>query len=952
MTDRPDSLSLITTEDVTPELLSAAGEALSRSTLFALRRNYLDSPVFENQIFAVIDAEIAPSPDVAFFEVEQVGKPVDEQVTEYFSAIQTTLAASHDPRYALIFVISSDGVRNRIYIGVTGRAPGTQPALFADQLGQFLSSNWPGTRVRLVEDYKEIADKVHVPLSKFSHARAFTGIPSAKSEQTQDKRPHSLDRLMRGMRGKPYIYFVLAEPMAEAQVSEAVDACNTLAGQVHAFTKTSVQMGQSKGFSETVSTSESESESTSTSSSDSVSETESKSKGVLGTALDASTGAGKGLKAAGLAGVAGLLVAAGGPFLLSGMMGMFGQLLPSTGGSTTKGGSTSESESTSRTFGSSTSEGTSTGESMTFGQEVLNKHAEECTRLLDETINRLEVARAQGCWNVGVYMLSDQAESVTQGQAQLKALVSGEKSSFEPVRIHDLDSVWDGQVQVALDAFQQPPLKLVAPDDGEPIHHPIGELFEGLTTPLNTEELSLLINLPVREMPGLSVQTTASFSLNPPDLEYSDRVMSLGKVLEGGEEIEQLAYNVDLDALTRHVFITGITGSGKSNTCRRFIDEMLQQGTNFMIIEPAKDEYVQLALGYNASGKYKQKIAVYVPGRDSWGGVKLDQLQLNPFDIIRLPGALTQVMPHLDRLKSIINASFPMYEILPVILEEGLVDLYDSQGWLEDELPPEGVGCPTLSQLHARIGELVRAKGYEERITNNITAALKTRIGSLMRGWKGKLFDHSFSTPWPELFDRPVVINLGQMGDDADKCFTMALLLNFLYEYRQAQHEIAGSPESSGLQHLAIFEEAHRVLRAARHSVGGDANPQAKMGEMFADILAEIRAYGQGLAIIDQVPSKLVPDALKNTNLKIVHRLVSADDRDAMASALALEEDQPQVIARLKVGQAIVSGIQDDMASWVKVFHTPLPELKAKEATKQATKKPAAKKAATKKKIS
>ena len=103
------------------------------------------------------------------------------------------------------------------------------------------------------------------------------------------------------------------------------------------------------------------------------------------------------------------------------------------------------------------------------------------------------------------------------------------------------------------------------------------------------------------------------------------------------------------------------------------------------------------------------------------------------------------------------------------------------------------------------------------------------------------------------------------------------------------------------------------------------------MGEMFADILAEIRAYGQGLGIIDQVPSKLVPDALKNTNLKIVHRLVSADDRDAMASALALEEDQPQIIARLKVGQTIISGIQDDMASWVKVFYTPLPELKKEE---------------------
>ncbi len=94
------------------------------------------------------------------------------------------------------------------------------------------------------------------------------------------------------------------------------------------------------------------------------------------------------------------------------------------------------------------------------------------------------------------------------------------------------------------------------------------------------------------------------------------------------------------------------------------------------------------------------------------------------------------------------------------------------------------------------------------------------------------------------------------------------------------------------------------------------------MGEMFSDILAEIRAYGQGLGIIDEVPSKLVTDAIKNTNLKIVHRLVSADDRDAMANALALTEDQPHIIARLKVGQAIVSGIKDDMASWIQ-FLTP-----------------------------
>jgi hypothetical protein len=751
---------------------------------------------------------------------------------------------------------------------------------------------------------------------------------------------------MRGLRGKPFVYMVIAEPMAEREVTDIITSCHTLASQLHAFTKSSINQSTSSGTSDSTSRTESETTSQSITEGTTGSTSDSKSKGVLGTTLENAEGSSKALKGVGLGAVSALMLAAGGPFLLSGMLGMFGQLLPSTSSSDSTSFSDSETKTTGTSTGETFSSGTTSGESLSFSQEYLNKHAEACEELIDKTVSRFETAKSQGCWNVGVYFISDQGEAASQGQAQLKALVSGEQSAFEPMRAHDLGPVWDGQVQVSLDAFQHPPLKLFIPGEEEQLRHPIGEIFEGLTTPMNTEELSLLANLPIREMPGLPMQPTAYFSLNPPTPADRDTAIGIGNVLEGGEEISGLNYAVDLNSLTRHVFITGITGSGKSNTCRRLISNLMERNVNFLVIEPAKAEYVQLALAYNQAGTFDRKIAVYMPGRTEWGKQELEQLQLNPFDVVRIKGATTQVMPHLDRLKSIFNASFPMYEILPVILEEALVDLYDNQGWLEEELPPEGIGRPTLENLYNRISNLVREKGYEERITANITAALRTRIGSLMRGWKGKMFDQPTSTPWTDLFDRPAIINLSQMGDDADKCFTMGLLMNFMYEYRQAQHESVGSPESSDLQHLALFEEAHRILRVAPQSVQGTANPQAKMGEMFADILAEIRAYGQGLAIIDQVPAKLIPDAIKNTNLKIVHRLVASDDRDAMASALALTEDQSKVIARLKVGQAIVSGIQDDMASWVQIFYSPMPVLsrkpkprtKAKAKTKTKTK--------------
>lgn len=918
---------VISEPEATPsaETLVQAGDVISKSLLFALERKYLDGPVFSNDYVRLMPEAVPSQADLAFLEVEQVGKTEADMGGKYLKAIQTTLAASHDSRYTLIFIISSDGLQNKIFIGVNALVPDAQPKIFAEQLGQFLCSNWPGTRVRPVNDYKQIVDHVHVPLSKYKYARAFTGIPSIKIGEKTGDYPQNLDSFMRGLRGKPYVYMVLANPMAENDVNQIITACHTLSGQVHAFVKTTLNKTTSRGTSESTARTESDSTSKSTSTSTSETTGTTDNKGALATAIKKARGPAKGVQVAGLAGVSALLVAAGGPFLLSGVLGMFSQLLPSSGTSSSKGTTLSDSESTTRSTSLSLTDGTSTGESLSFGQEYLNKHAEACDKLLEKTVARFETAKAIGCWNVGVYMISNQAESAAQGQAQFKALVSGESSASEPIRVHDLAPLWDGQVQTSLDVFRHPSLRLFAPGTSDRLFHPCGEAFENLTTPLNTEELSLLTNLPLREMPGIPLQVAASFSLNPPRIKDAAAALKIGALLEGGEEIGNLEYAVDIDTLTRHVFITGITGSGKSNTCRRLLECLMKAGKNFLVIEPAKDEYVQLAMAYNQSGLFDRKIAIYIPGRSTWGDQPLEELHLNPFEIIRLKGNPVQVMPHLDRLKSILNASFPMYEILPVILEEALVDLYSSQGWLEDTLPPESVLCPTLEQLFNRVSGLVRDKGYEQRITDNITAALRTRIGSLMRGWKGRLFNQAASTPWNHLFDRPVVVNLQQMGDDADKCFTMALLMNSMYEYRQAQYESAGSVESSQLRHLAIIEEAHRILRAA-HFQADNANPQAKMGEMFADVLAEIRAYGQGLAIIDQVPSKLVPDALKNTNLKIVHRLVSADDRDAMASAMALTEDQAKVIARLKIGQAIICGIQDDTASWVKIFPSPIPK--------------------------
>ena len=114
-----------------------------------------------------------------------------------------------------------------------------------------------------------------------------------------------------------------------------------------------------------------------------------------------------------------------------------------------------------------------------------------------------------------------------------------------------------------------------------------------------------------------------------------------------------------------------------------------------------------------------------------------------------------------------------------------------------------------------------------------------------------------------------------------------------------------------------VIEEAHNVLRNPEGAGGGDA--KRVVADMFGNMLSEIRSYGEGLMILDQVPTRLIPDVVKNTNYKIAHRMSSPDDCAVMESALALRGDQRGILPTLGQGEVIVLGDHDDAASWVKV---------------------------------
>ena len=253
---------------------------------------------------------------------------------------------------------------------------------------------------------------------------------------------------------------------------------------------------------------------------------------------------------------------------------------------------------------------------------------------------------------------------------------------------------------------------------------------------------------------------------------------------------------------------------------------------------------------------------------------------------------------------------------MPYVLEQAVYEVYSDKGWdIVENINRYGLKeYPTLSDLFDKIGVVVERLGYHQEVQSNVKASLEARIHSLMIGGKGAMLNTPRSLPIEELLERPVVLELEDLGDDEIKSFVIGLFLVQLYEYRKSQ--MKGTSKS--LEHILMVEEAHRLLKNVQAS-GEGGNTKAKSVEFFCNMLAEIRTFGQGIIIADQIPTKLAPDTMKNTNLKIVHRTVASEDREAIGKAMNMTERQIEYLSSLRRGYAAVYAEGDNRPKCVKM---------------------------------
>ncbi|MEP0872784.1 DUF87 domain-containing protein [Trichocoleus desertorum AS-A10] len=524
---------------------------------------------------------------------------------------------------------------------------------------------------------------------------------------------------------------------------------------------------------------------------------------------------------------------------------------------------------------------------------VQNPIAETYKERLESLKEKLELGKSQGLWHVGTYLLSQDSQTFRHGQAIIKAVFGGEDSRLDPIRVLEYPSC---------KTTHQPLRSSSAAPKGPSQNVEYPHKYLALE---NSKELAILAQLPTEEAPGYFVKDYVRFDVAVPDSKTKQGI-SVGDIIHCGQRVGN-QYQVSYESLNRHGLAVGTTGSGKTNTIFHLLKQAWQANLPFLVIEPAKTEY-RKALHIRELANY---LRIFTLGDDT-----TSPFRLNPFEI--MPGVSVQT--HISHLLSVFNASFVMYAPMPYVLEACIHEIYQDKGWnLVTSTNDRGLhqnAHPTLTDLYRKIDEVVDRLGYEDKITMDVKAALKTRINSLRIGGKGLMLDTRKSIPIQALLQQPTILELEQIGDDDEKAFLIGLLLTFLCEYYTSQGLTEGKP----LSHLTVIEEAHRLFKNVSTVVDTEtANSRGKAVETFCNILSEIRAYGEGFLIAEQIPTKLAPDIIKNTNLKIMHRVVAADDRRVMGATMNLDEDQQRRIASLSVGEAAVYSEGDDSSLLIQV---------------------------------
>lgn len=828
-----------------------------------LRKKYL-SRLTEMQIAPVgklLPLEEDLIDNVRMYHITEMVYGKGEPITEKFTTVFNTLSTYN----ATVFIVmDSDGRKSSFYVGVrnneTDPTKKRSTVTLGDTLKNALIGHFPGIKIANVDRSRisVLSDKIRRQQNMASVS--VVGNVKNNKDQQNEQFSQGLEKLALAMQGRQYIALIVAEN----QPSQAVQILRKEYQDL--YTKLSPL--------QKVQTSDSRSDSTSRSKS--FAEMDGKQKAaMIGGAVASLAGS-----------VGGAAIGIAGPGLKAGI-GAAGSMIGGQIAGQFNGFINSLAPNEQISMSHSTSKSTT----------MENKTVTDLMQLLDESLKRTNEFDSYGIWNVAGYFISDDMSAAEIAASNYRSLMNGENSGREVSAINswrqnDLSIPGNyTDLTTYLSRFAHP--KFIYGHNGG------YGVFTDASTVISGKELGLHLGLPRATISGLPVIQHAEFGkevityhlfskdeeLNPDERITLGRVFDLGQITNKKVELINKSLNM-------HTFITGSTGSGKSNTVYQMLAELHQDRIPFLVVEPAKGEYKDVFGNWSDVNVFSTNPNI------------APLININPF---KFPESI-HVLEHVDGLVEIFSVCWPMYDAMPAFFKDAILRSYEEVGWdlgssTYDGSEPE---YPDFEVLVEQLNRLIEESDYASDIKSNYRGALVTRVKSLAVGLNKFIFT-SEQTPYEVLFDQNCILDISRVKSTETKALIMGLMVYILNEYRVDRK----TENNNGLKHVTVLEEAHNLLKNT--SGGGSSELIGKSVEMLTQTIAEIRTYGEGFIIVDQSPSSVDISAIKNTNTKIVLRTPEANDRDAVGRSIGLSADQVNEIAKLPSGVAVV--YQNDWVS-------------------------------------
>ena len=358
--------------------------------------------------------------------------------------------------------------------------------------------------------------------------------------------------------------------------------------------------------------------------------------------------------------------------------------------------------------------------------------------------------------------------------------------------------------------------------------------------------------------------------------------------LTSSSPTQGVLHGIALNVLTKHAALFGMTGYGKTIASFNILRQLNERGIPYCVLEAGtKREYRLLkCLREHADPQARSlaaKLQVYTPGSS------VSPLRLNPLHVVE---GISRY-PHIENLLACFKAAMPMEGSMLGILAEGLEEVYAS--------PKNDGSIPRMQDVYRAVRKVLAAKGYSSEVDSNFKALFDVRLGALTRRAMGEVFQSAESVPTiDQLLAGQSIIELASLpGEQA--CLFALFLLMAIWE------KVQTTPWSgSGVRFVVLLEEAHNIVGVSTSSSASEENadPRAHASELICRMLAELRALGVAIVILDQMPSAVAPQVIKNTASKLLFRVPDPADREVIGGAMLFGPEELEEIARSSPGDA------------------------------------------------